>query len=174
MAHKEETMKKYVSMILAAVLSASLLAGCGGSGSSGQQPAEKAQETAAQTEEAKETKEAVQAESAAQTDAARDDAKADAAKDDVKADTAAAADTYLVYVLDAETMAPIPGARVQFCTDVMCQKGKTDENGMAEFHSEPGTYTVHFMKAPDGYADSTEEFTLDKDNREATYFLKKQ
>ena len=71
-------------------------------------------------------------------------------------------------------MDPIPGARVQFCSDVMCQKGKTDENGLAEFHSEPGTYTVHFMKAPDGYADSTEEFTLDKDKREATYFLKKQ
>jgi hypothetical protein len=134
-------MIKFVSMLLAAVLSASLLAGCGASRSSGQQPTEKVQEKAGT---------------------------------DTAADTAANSDVYLVYVRDAETMDPIPGARVQFCSDVMCQKGKTDENGLAEFHSEPGTYTVHFMKAPDGYADSTEEFTLDKDKREATYFLKKQ
>ena len=134
-------MIKFVSMLLAAVLSASLLAGCGASRSSGQQPTEKVQEKAGT---------------------------------DTAADTAANSDVYLVYVRDAETMDPIPGARVQFCSDVMCQKGKTDENGLAEFHSEPGTYTVHFMKAPDGYADSTEEFTLEKDKREATYFLKKQ
>lgn len=134
-------MIKFVSMLLAAVLSASLLAGCGASRSSGQQPTEKVQEKAGT---------------------------------DTAADTAANSDVYLVYVRDAETMDPIPGARVQFCSDVMCQKGKTDENGLAEFHSEPGTYTVHFMKAPDGYADSTEEFTLDKDKREATCFLKKQ
>ena len=134
-------MIKFVSMLLAAVLSASLLAGCGASRSSGQQPTEKVQEKAGT---------------------------------DTAADTAANSDVYLVYVRDAETMDPIPGARVQFCSDVMCQKGKTDENGLAEFHSEPGTYTVHFMKAPDGYADSAEEFTLDKDKREATYFLKKQ
>ena len=134
-------MIKFVSMLLAAVLSASLLAGCGASRSSGQQPTEKVQEKAGT---------------------------------DTAADTAANSDVYLVYVRDAETMDPIPGARVQFCSDVMCQKGKTDENGLAEFHSEPGTYTVHFMKAPDGYADSTEEFTLDKDKREATYYLKKQ
>lgn len=71
-------------------------------------------------------------------------------------------------------MAPIPGARVQFCSDSLCRMGKTDENGLASFHSDPGTYTVHFMKAPEGYVNSTEEFTLDKDNREATYLLDKQ
>ena len=141
MRKEKKPMIKFVSMLLAAVLSASLLAGCGASRSSGQQPTEKVQEKAGT---------------------------------DTAADTAANSDVYLVYVRDAETMDPIPGARVQFCSDVMCQKGKTDENGLAEFHSEPGTYTVHFMKAPDGYADSTEEFTLDKDKREATYFLKKQ
>jgi hypothetical protein len=30
------------------------------------------------------------------------------------------------------------------------------------------------MKAPDGYVSSTEEFTLDQDNREATWLLEKQ
>ena len=157
-------MKKYVSILLAAILSASLLAGCGGSGKSGQQPAKEAQEQAAQPEETK-TEEAGSVE---------DGAQADAAKDDPQTDAAADSDAYLVYVKDAETMAPMPGVNVQFCSDVLCQMGKTDENGVAAFHSDPGTYTVHLMKAPDGYVSSTEEFTLDQDTREATYFLEKQ
>ena len=43
-------MKKYISILLAAVLSVSLLAGCGGSDNSGKKPAEEAQEQAAQPE----------------------------------------------------------------------------------------------------------------------------
>ena len=177
-------MKKYVSILLAAILSASLLAGCGGSGKSGQQPAKEAQEQAAQPEET-ETEEAGAVEDGAQADAAKEDpqaaaaaAKEDpqaaAAKDNPQTDAAADSDAYLVYVKDAETMAPMPGVNVQFCSDVLCQMGKTDENGVAAFHSDPGTYTVHLMKAPDGYVSSTEEFTLDQDTREATYFLEKQ
>lgn len=177
-------MKKYVSILLAAILSASLLAGCGGSGKSGQQPAKEAQEQAAQPEET-ETEEAGAVEDGAQADAAKEDPQAAAAadkedpqaaaaKDDPQTDAAADSDAYLVYVKDAETMAPMPGVNVQFCSDVLCQMGKTDENGVAAFHSDPGTYTVHLMKAPDGYVSSTEEFTLDQDNREATYFLEKQ
>ena len=45
-------MKKYISILLAVVLSASLLAGCGGgSGNSEQKPATEAKEDAAQPEE---------------------------------------------------------------------------------------------------------------------------
>jgi hypothetical protein len=146
-------MKKYISMLLAAVLCASLLAACGGSGSSGQQP--------------EETKEAGSAEAAAQADTALADAQADA-------DTTADDDAYYVYVKDAETMAPVMGATVQFCSDILCQAGKTDENGLAAFHADPGTYTVQFMKAPEGYAKSEEEFTLDKDTREATFLLNRE
>ena len=36
-------MKKYISILLAAILSMSLLAGCGGSDNSGQKPAEETQ-----------------------------------------------------------------------------------------------------------------------------------
>ena len=140
-------MKRYLSMLLAAVLCASLLAACGGSGSSGQQP--------------EEAEEAVSAEAAAQADTDREDAQADA-------------DAYYVYVKDAETMAPVTGATVQFCSDILCQSGRTDENGLAAFHADPGTYTVHFMKAPEGYAKSEEEFTLDKDTREATFLLNRE
>ena len=166
-------MKKYVSILMAAILSASLLAGCGGSGKSGQQPAKEAQEQAAQPEETK-TEEAGSVEDGAQAAAAKEDPQAAAAKDDPQTDAAADSDAYLVYVKDAETMAPMPGVNVQFCSDVLCQMGKTDENGVAAFHSDSGTYTVHLMKAPDGYVSSTEEFTLDQDTREATYFLEKQ
>lgn len=154
-------MKKYLSMLVTVVLAVSLLAGCGGSGSTGQKPAGEAQEQTAQAEE---------------TGPAEDAAQADTAQDAVQADagTAANSDVYMVYVMDAETMAPVSGANVQFCSDVLCQMGRTDENGLASFHAEPGTYTVHFMKAPEGYESSAEEFTLDNDNREAIYLLAKE
>ena len=173
-------MKKYISLLVAAVLSASLLAGCGGSGSSGQKPAAETREQATQTEG---TEEARPAEDAAQTGGtekaltSEDAAQADAAKDSTQAaaDAAANPGDYLVFVKDAETMAPIQNVRLQFCSDSLCQMGKTDENGLASFHSEdPGTFTVHMMKVPDGYVKSEEEITLDKDNCSAVYFLDKE
>ena len=157
-------MKKYISILLAAVLCSSILAGCGGSGKSDQQAAGETQEKAVQSEKTAETG---AKEDAAQADAAQDSAQA-------AADTAANSGAYLIYVLDAETMEPIPGVRVQFCSDSLCKMGKTDESGVAMFDSEPGTYTVHMMKAPDGYVKSEEEITLDKDNRKATYLLEKE
>ncbi len=57
-------MKKYISILLAAVLCSSILAGCGGSGSSGQKPAGETQEQATQTEgteEARPSEDAAQA-----------------------------------------------------------------------------------------------------------------
>ena len=153
-------MKKYISILLAAVLCTSILAGCGGSDKNAQQPAEETKEQAAQPEKTEET--AAEAD-AAQTDAAKDDAQA-----------AADSDAYLVYVKDAETMAPLPGVRVQFCSDSLCRMGKTDESGLAVFDVDPGNYTVHMMKAPEGYVKSEEEITLDKDNRAAIYLLDKE
>ena len=184
-------MKKYISILLAAVLCSSILAGCGGSGSSGQKPAAETQEQATQTEgteEAQPTEDAAQtggteearpSEDAAQADVTKEEASPseDTAQDSTQAaadDTVSSGD-YLVFVKDAETMAPIPDARVQFCSDSLCQMGKTDESGLASFHSEdPGTYTVHMMKAPDGYVKSEEEVTLDKDNCSAVYLLDKE
>ena len=157
-------MKKYLSILLVAVLCSSILAGCGGSGKSVQQPAEETKEQAAQPEK---TEEAGAKENAAQADAAQDSAQS-------AADTAANSGAYTVCVMDAETMNPIPDVRVQFCSDSMCRMGKTDENGLAKFEVDPGTYTVHMMKAPEGYVKSEEEFTLDKDNRDVTYYLSKE
>ena len=184
-------MKKYISILLAAVLCSSILAGCGGSGNSGQKPAGETQKQATQTEgteEARPTEDAAQtggteearpSEDAAQADVTKEEARPseDTAQDSTQAaadDTVSSGD-YLVFVKDAETMAPIPDARVQFCSDSLCQMGKTDESGLASFHSEdPGTYTVHMMKAPDGYVKSEEEVTLDKDNCSAVYLLDKE
>ena len=161
-------MKRYVSILLTAILSASLLAGCGGSGKNAQQPAEEAKEQAAQPEKTEETEDK---EDAAQPDAAQ----ADTAQESAQAAAGETEDShaYLVFVKDAETMDPLPGVRVQFCSDSMCRMGKTDESGLAVFDVDPGNYTVHMMKAPEGYVKSEEEITLDKDNRAAIYLLDK-
>ena len=165
-------MKKYVSILLVVILSTSLLAGCGGYDKPGQKPAEESKEQAAQPEE----KEAAQPEEKEAAGTEADAAQADAAGDDAQAatDTSADSGAYVIYVMDEETMDPIPGVNVQFCSDTMCRMGKTDEGGSAAFDSDPGTYTVHLMNAPDGYEKCTEELTLDKDNREAVFLLTKQ
>ena len=81
-------MKKYISILLAAVLCTSILAGCGGSGKSDQQAAGETPEKAVQSEKTEET--------VAKEDTAQDSAQA-------AADTAANSGAYLIYVLDAET-----------------------------------------------------------------------
>ena len=170
-------MKKYISILLAAVLSASLLAGCGGgSGNSGQQPAADAKEETAQPEEkesAEPAADAAQSQDSAQTqDAAQAQQETNAQGTDANAGPAAG--FYQIHVIDAATMDPIEGARVQFCSDTACMMGITDINGLASFESDPGNYTVHLLKAPKGYKGSTEEFKLTADSREATYQLEKE
>ena len=163
-------MKKYVSILLTAIFCTSLLAGCGGSSKSVQQPAGEAQKQAGEVQE-----QAAQPEKIEETGAEEVAAQADAVQDRAQAAAETAnSGEYLIYVNDAETLAPIPGVRVQFCSDSLCRMGKTDENGVASFDSDPGTYTVHMMKAPDGYVKSDEELTLDKDNRVAAYLLAKE
>ena len=99
-------MKKYISILLAVVLSASLLAGCGGgSGNSEQKPATEAKEDAAQPEEneaAEPAADAAQSQDAAQAQ--------DASAQDTDANTNPAAGFYQIYVIDAATLDPIEGA----------------------------------------------------------------
>lgn len=185
--------KKGFAKLIALTLTLSCLTACAGSGagtvaSGGSKPAESTTAEAVgsaddQSTQTEGTEEARPAEDAAQTGGtekaltSEDAAQADAAKDSTQAaaDAAANPGDYLVFVKDAETMAPIQNVRLQFCSDSLCQMGKTDENGLASFHSEdPGTFTVHMMKVPDGYVKSEEEITLDKDNCSAVYFLDKE
>ena len=72
------------------------------------------------------------------------------------------ADAYRVIVSDSDGDL-VEGAMVQFCSDVSCLMGTTDENGVAEFDAEEGqTYTVHVLKVPEGYEKTSEGFeTLD-------------
>lgn len=52
---------------------------------------------------------------------------------------------------------PVQGATIQFCSDIQCMMGKTDADGVAEFDEVPGSYIVHLLKVPEGFAkDSTE------------------
>lgn len=63
---------------------------------------------------------------------------------------------YEVLVNDAAGK-PVPGVTIQFCSDIECILGTTDEKGLAVFEKEAGRYTIHVLKAPEGYtADSTE------------------
>ena len=65
---------------------------------------------------------------------------------------------YRVIVSDNEGN-KVQGAMVQFCSDTECKTEKTDESGVASFEAEKGVYTVHVLKAPDGYEENTEEIT---------------
>jgi hypothetical protein len=47
---------------------------------------------------------------------------------------------------------PVAGAVIQFCSDTECIMGTTDEKGIASFNREAGSYTVHVLKVPEGYA----------------------
>ena len=64
--------------------------------------------------------------------------------------------TYLVLVTD-EDGTPVPGVKVQFCSDTECILGETGDDGTAGFDREAGTYTIHILQPPEGYAaDDTE------------------
>lgn len=66
---------------------------------------------------------------------------------------------YRVIVLDDEG-APVEGAMVLFCDDSVCMAGQTDGTGTAAFpEAQAGhPYTVHLLKAPEGYEPNTEEY----------------
>ena len=78
---------------------------------------------------------------------------------------------YQVLCLD-EDGNPVEGAMIQFCSDEMCQMGKTDEEGIAVFDSAPGHYTVHLLKPPVGYAKDSTEYEAPELGGEVTIVLK--
>ena len=85
----------------------------------------------------------------------------------------ASAITYTVLVQDAADAAPLAGAMVQFCSDTLCVVSPTDAAGTAVFTMEPGSYTAHILKAPEGYETSAEEAVLTAENPTATLVLHK-
>ena len=81
--------------------------------------------------------------------------------------------TYTILVRSAGDFAPVPGTMVQFCSDTQCMVGRTDAGGSASFEAEPGNYTVHILKAPEGYEETAEEIALTAENRTAAFTLQK-
>ena len=76
-------------------------------------------------------------------------------------------------IVTDEAGSPVSGVMVQFCSDITCMMGKTDEEGIASFAAEEGKYTVHVQKAPEGYASCTEEFAVPQDLQDVQIVLKK-
>ena len=64
---------------------------------------------------------------------------------------------YQIQVVD-EAGSPVEGVTVQFCSDEQCLVGKTDADGVAAFDEPAGSYTVHLLKVPAGYAKDTTEY----------------
>ena len=102
-------MRKILSMILILTMGAALLAGCGGS----------SQSTGAAGTGTADTGTAA----AASSVSAADPAAANSTAYEVPEGS------YVIYVLDEESGDPIEDAVVQFCSDTLCQTGKSDATG---------------------------------------------
>ncbi len=83
------------------------------------------------------------------------------AEEDTQAEAASSGDEsqgYRIQVLD-ENGEPVPDVMVQFCSDTECMMEPTGTDGAASFDVEAGTYTIHILKVPEGYAEDAEEYT---------------
>ena len=78
---------------------------------------------------------------------------------------------YEVLVNDAAGK-PVPGVTIQFCSDTECIMGTTDEKGIASFNREAGSYTVHVLKVPEGFAADLTEYPAPAAPSRVTIVLK--
>ena len=147
-------MKKLFATLITVSVVVSLLSGCGGSnGSGGSGGSAGDQQAPAQT--------------AAQ-------GAGGSSKDEGAPPTVSDAEnTYIILVQDADDASPISGAVVQFCSSTQCMVGRTDTTGAASFESDPGSYTAHVLKVPEGYEVTGEEIALSADNRTAVFAIRK-
>lgn len=87
---------------------------------------------------------------------AQQPAEAPAAEEAAQEAPAETSEGYVVLVMDEEN-APVPDAKIQFCSDKACLTADTDETGVAVFDQEAGSYTIHVLEVPEGFAaDDTE------------------
>lgn len=169
-------MKKIISIIIAASMVLMLLTGCGGSN---QKEEAQQQENTAEAEAVEGAKDTAPEEAAQTEDAKTDTAQPDAgaagdAAEDAVADVLENSDNYIVMVKDADDDTPIQGVMVQFCSLTQCKTGKTNAEGQAVFEEEPGTYTTHILRVPEGYESTEESLEMTQENRLAVYSLKKK
>ena len=135
-------MKKWLAILLAISMTAALLTGCGGKGSSGESGTSGS--AAAEQQKAAETG---------------------------LSEASSADNTYIILVQDANDSSPISSAMVQFCSDTQCMVSRTDAGGSAAFKADPGSYTAHVLKVPEGYEVPTEELSLTSENHTAVFEL---
>ena len=177
-------MKKIIALVLAAGMTLALLSGCGGSNNSGNsgnarqgsgtQAQEAAAESAEQVQEAAaESAEQVQEPAAGPAEQVQV-LVAEPAEAAAVPRMAGAENTYIVLVRDASGDTPVQGVQEQFCSDTQCMAQKTDENGAAVFEAEPGTYTAHVLRVPEGYEKNGETFEMTPENRTVQFALQKK
>ena len=166
-------MKKIIALVLAAGMTLALLLGCGGSNNSGNSGnARQGSGTQAQ-EAAAESAEQVQEPAAGPAEQVQV-LVAEPAEAAAVPRMAGAENTYIVLVRDASGDTPVQGVQVQFCSDTQCMAQKTDENGAAVFEAEPGTYTAHVLRVPEGYEKNGETFEMTPENRTVQFALQKK
>ncbi|MBO5556824.1 MAG: Ig-like domain-containing protein [Oscillospiraceae bacterium] len=78
---------------------------------------------------------------------------------------------YEVVVNDAAGK-PVPGVTIQFCSDAECIMGTTDDKGVAVFDKEAGSYTIHVLKVPAGFAADDTEYPAPAQPGQVTIVLK--
>ena len=67
---------------------------------------------------------------------------------------------------------PVSGVTIQFCSDTECTLGTTNENGIAVFEKKAGSYTVHVLKTPEGYAPDDTEYPAPAEPGQVVIVLK--
>ena len=154
-------MRKCVAIIIMICLTASLLMSCGSGGgdkNEGAQSKTEAQAEAQQQTDAVQETAQQQEGTQSETEATTIEAQADQQPEkQLTRELPSQTDGYLIFVKDANTDEPLADVRVQFCSDTECILGETGDDGTAGFDREAGTYTIHILQPPEGYAaDDTE------------------
>ena len=147
-------MRKLFAVLISVSIAVSLLCGCGGSNGSGGSAGE--QQAAGEAAQGAEQKAGEAADAA-----------------DAPPTVSDAENTYIILVQDADDASPLSGAMVQFCSDTQCMVGRTDATGSASFEVDPGNYTAHVLRVPEGYEATEEEIALSADNRTAVFAIRK-
>ena len=63
----------------------------------------------------------------------------------------AATQAYILHIVD-QYNEPVPGMKVNFCTDTTCMMLESDENGTISFSGAQDVYHVQLYRAPEGYS----------------------
>ena len=77
---------------------------------------------------------------------------------------------YRILVTD-EAGTPVPGVTLQFCSDTECILGQTDAEGTAVFEMPPGTYYVHLLRLPEGWAPDETDYPVPESGAELRIVL---